>query len=266
VNIAALAHDPLTSTAELAAAVYSCEDPLELPVILALADHDDPQVRQAVAAQLPLLADPKPDVVITTLLRLSRDPYPDVRDWACFALGTQCIDVDTPEVRDALAARLTDPDGETRCEALFGLAQRHDPRALSAVSTALAQSDVWLMEIEAAGTLGDPSLHTLIRGHLDGWSPTDVPRVCAALRLTDPDGPGEDLIEGLAEWFRQGGPAMDDPRPYWWDIAHTLLSLAPHRSVELTSAVRDRLASDEAALAALRASTLAREAREYGWN
>ncbi|MBG6137994.1 HEAT repeat domain-containing protein [Longispora fulva] len=264
-NIAALAHDPLTPAAELAAAVYSCEDPLELPVILALADHDDPQVRQAVAAQLPLLADPKPEAVIAALLRLTCDPFPDVRDWACFALGTQCPDIDTPELRDALAARLADPDNETRCEALFGLAQRRDPRALPAVARALAHENVWLMEIEAAGALGDPSLHTLVRGHLDGWQAADVPRVCAALRLTDPDGVGEDLVDGLADWFRHGGPSAKDPKPYWWGVALTMLNLAAHRSVDLASAVRDRLIGDESALAALYGSGLAQDAKEHGW-
>jgi hypothetical protein len=265
VNLAALARNPSTSAAELAAAVYSCEDPLELPVILALADHGDPQVRQAVAAQLPLLADPKPDSVIMALLRLTRDPYPDVRDWACFALGTQCPDVDTPDLRDALAARLADPDSETRCEALYGLARRHDSRSLPAVAEALARDTVWLMEVEAAGALGDPSLHTLVRAHLDGWSAADVPKVCAALRLTDPDGPGDDLIDGLAEWFRHGSPDTPDTDSYWWGIALTLLELAEHRAVDLASAVRDRLAGDAAALAALERSMLASEAREHGW-
>ncbi|WP_169437621.1 HEAT repeat domain-containing protein [Longispora albida] len=264
-NIAALAHDPLTPAAELAAAVYSCEDPLELPVILGLAEHRDAQVRQAVAAQLPLLADPKPQSVITALLRLTSDPSPDVRDWACFALGTQCPDIDTPELRDALAARLTDPDNETRCEALFGLAQRRDSRALPALHKALAGDSVWLMEIEAAGALGDPSLHTPIRGHLDGWAPADVGRVCAALRLTDPDGPGEDLVEGLADWYSHGGPHPDEPQPYWWGIALTMLNLAPHRSVELATAVARKLTGDEAGLHALHNSGLASDAREHGW-
>ncbi|MBA3488494.1 MAG: HEAT repeat domain-containing protein [Longispora sp.] len=264
-NLAALARDPSTSAAELAAAVYSCEDPLELPAVLALSTHPDSQVRQAVAAQLPLLANPKPDEVINTLLQLTRDSFSDVRDWACFALGTQCLDVDTPQLRDALAARLKDSDSETRCEALFGLARRRDPRAYPAVHHALTQSSVWLMEIEAAGALGDPRLHTLIRGHLDGWSKADVFKVCAVLRLTDPDGLGDDLADGLADWFRHGCPETSHPTQFWFDIASTLLELAEYRAVELIKAVRDRLEGEEEALVALHTSTLAQDAREHGW-
>jgi hypothetical protein len=39
-------------------------------------------------------------------------------------------DEDTDAIRDALAARVDDPDGDTSGEALLGLARRHDPRAL----------------------------------------------------------------------------------------------------------------------------------------
>jgi HEAT repeat protein len=54
---------------------------------------------------------------------LTQDTAPEVRDWATFALGTQ-IDLDTSEIRDALAARLNDPDEVTRAEAATGLSRR----------------------------------------------------------------------------------------------------------------------------------------------
>jgi hypothetical protein len=52
-----------------------------------------------------------------------------VRDWATFALGTLASQ-DTVELRDALVARLDDPDPETRLEAVHGLALRGDVRAV----------------------------------------------------------------------------------------------------------------------------------------
>ena len=51
-----------------------------------------------------------------------------MRDWATFALGT-LAEADSRQLRDALAARLDDPDEDTRLEAVHGLAVRGDPRA-----------------------------------------------------------------------------------------------------------------------------------------
>jgi len=62
-------------------------------------------------------------------VELSGDPAPRVRDWATFGLGSQ-IDRDDTQVRDALMARLEDPDEDTRVEALRGLAARGDERAI----------------------------------------------------------------------------------------------------------------------------------------
>ena len=60
-----------------------------------------------------------------------------MRDWATFALGT-LADEDTPALRDALAARLDDPDEDTRLEAVHGLALRGDHRADDAARDLLA--------------------------------------------------------------------------------------------------------------------------------
>ena len=62
------------------------------------------------------------------LIALSADADADVRDWATFALGTLAA-ADTPELREALAARVEDADEDTRLEAVHGLALRGDTRA-----------------------------------------------------------------------------------------------------------------------------------------
>ncbi|HKT04097.1 MAG TPA: HEAT repeat domain-containing protein [Rugosimonospora sp.] len=275
-DLAALAADPSTPTPELASALMrcadpDCADPEALPVALELARHPDPEIRRAAAQVLPALGqlaadDPNSrDAVVSSLIALTRDGDEDVRDWACFALGTQLSDVDSPELRDALAERLDDEHDDTRCEATLGLARRSDPRTLPVLRLRLAAPNVYALEIESAGALGDPSLHTLVRAHLAGWDDEVVPKVCAALRLTDPDGVGDDLLDGLADWYRAGSLPGAPPDGYWWGIAEGLLELAPRRAVEIADAVRQRLARSGGGLDRLLSSPLADVARDHGW-
>jgi len=69
------------------------------------------------------------DLAVETLIELSQDEEAHVRDWATLGLARQ-IERDTLELRDALLARLGDPDEDTRAEALAGLAERGDERAV----------------------------------------------------------------------------------------------------------------------------------------
>ena len=94
-------------------------------------------VREGVAFAL---AGRSADGTLEALIRLSADPEPRVRDWATFALGTLAED-DSPELRDALAARLWDNDLDTRLEAVHGLALRQDGRAAGSARELLARSD-----------------------------------------------------------------------------------------------------------------------------
>ncbi|WP_194925021.1 HEAT repeat domain-containing protein [Catenulispora pinisilvae] len=109
-------------------------DPRGLPAVLQHVGHADDEVRFAVAVALPALTDSeKPAADVTdALITLTRDPDPEVRDWATFGLGTQ-LHADGPEVRDALAARLADDYDDAAEEAMMGLARRGDPRARAAL-------------------------------------------------------------------------------------------------------------------------------------
>ena len=91
-----------------------------VPLIVTFSTHVDAEVRNAVV--MALLSYEAP-LAIECLIALSRDSDPHVRDWATFGLGTQ-INLDTPEIRAALADRLDDPDDATRWEALVGLELR----------------------------------------------------------------------------------------------------------------------------------------------
>jgi hypothetical protein len=249
----------------LADAVAWCTDPDALDVILPLAGHTDPAVRRAVAQVLPRLTRaPRPRSIVAVLVRLTTDSVADVRDSACHALGVRLSEVDTLAVRDALAERLFDVHRGVACEALVGLARRFDPRVLPALRARLSGDDVWLMELMAAGAFGDATLHPLVRRHLTGWPEALVPKVCATLRLTDPDGVGTDLLDGLADWYARP-PTHAVADRYWWAVALNLLEQAPHRAEDLADGVYERIAGKPVAVARFLGSALGRTATSRGW-
>jgi HEAT repeat protein len=264
--IDAMVADPLTPAAELAEAVAWCYDEEALPLLLTLVGHDDARVRRAVAQALPsVLGETDPGATVAGLIMLSRDLDDDVRDWACFALGTQLSEIDDAVLRKALMERLDDPHDDTRCEALLGLARRRDERTLPILKERLAKENVYSLEIDAAGALGDPSLHWMVRAHLAGWDDDVVARVCAALRLTDPAGVGDDLLDGLADWFRLGAPHATDDDRYWWSVTLQVLEHAEYRAPEIAEDVRLRLSGEHEATRLMLASRLAQLAGDHGW-
>lgn len=228
--------------------------PDELRAAIALGASTDPDVRLNVAMQLPFLTTEGPPLAeaVEAAVALSADRDPRVRDWACTALGEQWREVDTPELRDALAARLDDADDDARCGALVGLAYRRDDRARPAVRAALTRPDghAWRLELVAAAALGDPELHPLVVRHQDGWSDDAGARSAAtALRLTDPGGPGDDMFEGVAELSRRRARgAPDGDALSWWSVMSDLLDVATWRSREFLDEVVRRLGDDAGAV------------------
>ena len=122
------------------------------------AQHPDADIRYGVVYGLLGYED---DRALTALIVLSADVEDKVRDWATFGLGTQ-IEADTPALRDALVARLTDPHADTRAEAGAGLARRQDERVVASVRQELAHDEVGSLIVEAARDLADPRLHAAL--------------------------------------------------------------------------------------------------------
>jgi HEAT repeat protein len=114
--------------------------------ICRLASSDSNRVRHSVAWCLGRRDDAQ---ARATLIALSRDTDPDVRDWATFGFGS-LSDVDSPEIRQALVDRLDDSDADTRAEAMVGLAARSDTRADAVVAAALSDPAAGSLVQEAA--------------------------------------------------------------------------------------------------------------------
>ncbi len=121
-----------------------------IPIIVRYSRHSDKNVRFSVACALGHF--PNHPLAVATLVPLTRDEDSDVRDWSVFGLGVQG-DADSPEIREALLQRLSDPDEDVREEAAVGLGKRRELRLLPPLRTMLSMPVLKLRTAEAASAL-----------------------------------------------------------------------------------------------------------------
>ena len=126
--------------------------------VLAFVDHTEVDIRRGVVHALLTREDERS---IAALTLLSRDPEPEIRDWATFGLGSM-VEVDTPELRHALVERLEDDDPDTRLEAMAGLARLRDPVVLPSIRAELTTDRAGRMELEVATLFGSAELLPLL--------------------------------------------------------------------------------------------------------
>lgn len=129
-----------------------------IPVILPRIHSPNSDIRLAAVHGL---CGQKSPAALAGLIALSSDEDRDTRNWAAFALASG-TDADTTELRDALFALLSDEDPEIRGEALVGLAERKDPRALSAIKHELNGPFYGSWCLDAAEVLGEQELLPLV--------------------------------------------------------------------------------------------------------
>ncbi|MFF3688548.1 ankyrin repeat domain-containing protein [Streptomyces sp. NPDC002187] len=141
-------------------------DPAALPEILRHAGHPDPEVRYRVVLALAGLVPAGHADGIAALITLTRDADTRTRDWATMALAA--VPADTPDIREALAARTDDADPDTAAEAARGLAMRQDPRADEVLTRLLAEEDpdgfAYGTAMEAVGHIQDERLRRRLEG------------------------------------------------------------------------------------------------------
>jgi hypothetical protein len=118
--------DDSRTTAAVINAFGHIGDKRSLDLVLRYREHASSEVRFQVAFALGGIEE---EPAIEALIKLSADEDRDVRDWATFGLGS-LVKIDTPQIRDALVARLGEEDDEVRGEALVGLAKRRDSRVI----------------------------------------------------------------------------------------------------------------------------------------
>ncbi|MFD3525678.1 ankyrin repeat domain-containing protein [Streptomyces sp. NPDC058653] len=147
-------------------------DTAVLPEILRHAGHPDPGIRRRVTAALAGLVaggEEEDEEGLVALTALSADIDNAVRERATAALAV--VDADTPRIREALAARLTDPVAVTVAEAARGLAAREDPRAVDALARLLADGSVTGRARETAAGAVSTLRDAAVRRRLEGLLP-----------------------------------------------------------------------------------------------
>ncbi len=150
----------------IAVALGHRKDPRAIAPLIRLKNHPHEDVRFGVVYGLLGHEDER---AIATLRELSTDEASEVRDWATFGLGSM-IETDTPEIREALLARLTDEDTDTRGEAMVGLAKRHDERVIEPLIAQIQQDFFGTWLAEAAEELADPRLYAALVHARDHWT------------------------------------------------------------------------------------------------
>jgi hypothetical protein len=146
----------------ICSALGHIHDPTVIAALSRLKTHPSTLVRYGLVFGLLAFEE---DLSIQTLIELSRDQDELVRDWATFGLGSQ-IDADTPQIREALFARLFDPDEVTRGEAFVGLARRKDQRIIDLLIKELNgyPSAEYNHSLEAAAEIADARLLPVLTG------------------------------------------------------------------------------------------------------
>lgn len=183
----------------LARAIERTYDHRAVPVLVALAEHPDAEIRLQVAASFAGVvtgASDGPD--IRTLIALSRDPDPRVRNWATFTLGFQA-EVDSGAIRAALWERTGDQDAEVREEGVRGLARRHDPRAVPLLLRLLQDPQgAHVLTFHAAQIMGAPELlAALLEYELDDAWVAEAVNACDPVRSGQLSAFAWDLVCGL---------------------------------------------------------------------
>ena len=137
---------------------YTGYDQAVIEALVRLAGNDIEAIRHATAMSLGGVDNP---LAIDTIIRLTLDEDDLVRDWATFSLA-KLTDADTPEIRDALAARLDDEEDDVFGEAIYGLARCGDQRVIPALLSArrlqTAENYRYQALISAGKLIGDPRL------------------------------------------------------------------------------------------------------------
>lgn len=102
---------------------------------------------------------------IQTLIELSSDKVPSIRDWATFGIGSM-IETDHEEIRKALWKRTNDKNQNIKLEAIVGLAHRKDENVKNIIERELINGEYGTLLFESIEELNCIEFLPLLKNNL----------------------------------------------------------------------------------------------------
>ena len=113
---------------------------------------------------------------IRTLIELSKDDDPSIRDWATFGLGTQ-LEIKSEVISNALWDRVNDENQEVKLEAIVGLAIRGDKGIKEIIINELKRGEHSTVLYDAIEYLNDKSILSHLERQLqNSLKDPDIPQ------------------------------------------------------------------------------------------
>jgi HEAT repeat protein len=131
-------------------------------IITAFKVHDNTDIRQGVVFAM---LGVKNKIAIETLIFLTNDRKPIIRDWATFGIGSR-LEKNTKTIIEALWQRVNDKDQNTKLEAIVGLASRKDKRVVEVIKRELKMGEFGTLLFDAIKELKDKDFLPLLKENL----------------------------------------------------------------------------------------------------
>ncbi len=134
----------------------------QIKKLIAFQTNENSSVRQGLVSSLLGLDN---NQAIDTLIDLSNDKVPSIRNWATFGIGSQ-IETDNDKIRKALWNRIDDKNQDTKLEAIVGLAHRNEIKVREVIKHELTDGEYGTLLFEAIELLDCVEFIPLLKNNL----------------------------------------------------------------------------------------------------
>jgi hypothetical protein len=130
--------------------------------LIAFKTSNNSSVRQGLVSSLLGVDNNK---AIDTLIDLSNDKVPSIRNWATFGIGSQ-IETNNNKIKKALWNRIIDKNQDVKLEAIVGLAHRKEIKVKEVIKQELTRGEFGILLFEAIELLNCVDFIPLLKNNL----------------------------------------------------------------------------------------------------